>query len=130
MNEKALSCANFVDSRRERKIVDGCMMRYLIPWFFEGSGTSSSGSGSSSCVVTMQVLLLLNFSFVLSSSSAPVLALRHVQFLDHFSFQEADRIAAAEELHAFTRFSFSPCNLCLIPVTCHSGESSSFSLHL
>jgi hypothetical protein len=51
----------------------------------------------------MQVLLLLNFSFVFSSSSAPALAQRHVQFLDHFSFQEADRIAAAEELHAFTR---------------------------
>jgi hypothetical protein len=86
MNEKALSCANFVDSGRERKIVDGCMMRYLIPWFFEGSGTSS-GSRSSSCVVRMQVLPLLNFSFVLSSSSAPALAQRHVQFLDHFSFQ-------------------------------------------
>jgi hypothetical protein len=47
----------------------------------------------------MQVLLLLNFSFVLSSSSAPVLAQRHVQLLDHFSFQEVDRISAAEELH-------------------------------
>ncbi len=117
-----------MDSRRERKIVDGCMMRYLIPWFFEGSGTSSGSS--SSCVVRMQVLLLLNFSFVLSSSYSPALAQRHVQFLDHFSFQEADRIDAAEELHAFTRFLFSPCNLCLIPVTCHSGESSLFSVHL
>jgi hypothetical protein len=101
MNEKALSCANFVDSRRERKIVDGCMMRYLIPWFFEGSGTSS---GSTSCVVRMQVLLLLNTSFVLSSSSAPVLAQRHVQLLDHFSFQEVDRISAAEELHVLPGF--------------------------
>jgi len=119
-----------VDSRRERKIVDGCMMRYLIPWFFEGSGTSSGSGSSSSCVVRMQVLLLLNFSFVLSSSYSPALAQRHVQILDHFSFQEADRIDAAEELHAFTRFLFSPCNLCLIPVTCHSGESSLFSVHL
>lgn len=79
------------------------MMRYLIPWFFEGSGTSS-GSGSSSCVVRMQVLLLLNFSFVLSSSPAPALVQRHVQLLDRFSFQEVDRIAAAEELHVLPGF--------------------------